>query len=86
MALLGQDLGVGQLGQQGRNLAVPSLRGVLVRIAACGVEWPNRAISSASDAPVAAASTAPLWRRSCQDAPLVTATAPDRCRATVLHI
>src|SRR6516165_5563528 len=35
-------------------------------IAACGVEWPRRAINSAKLAPVAAASTAPLCRRSCQ--------------------
>src|ERR1700758_5016461 len=35
-------------------------------MAACGVEWPSRSMSSARDAPVAAASTAPLWRRSCQ--------------------
>lgn len=34
------------------------------RIAAPGVEWPSRAISSASVAPVAAARTAPVWRRS----------------------
>src|SRR6478735_9976423 len=36
------------------------------RRAAWGVEWPRRFMSSARVAPVWAARTAPVWRRSCQ--------------------
>ena len=55
---------MGEVGELLGDVGVAAEGGVLVAEGGLGVEWPMRAMSSARVAPVRAARTAPVWRRS----------------------